>query len=52
MDQNKRKQQSTLVTIVAIWNCMVGAGLVRHPWAFSESGLIVSVLINLISLIV
>jgi len=45
------KQQTTFVTIFAVWNSMVGGGLVSHPWAFSESGVILSVIINTMSLI-
>jgi amino acid permease len=28
---------------------MVGSGLVTHPWAFSEAGLLLSILITLIT---
>ena len=42
----QRKEQSTFVTIFAIWNSMVGGGLVSHPWAFSESGILLSLIIN------
>lgn len=46
MAETERKQQSSYVTIFAMWNCCVGGGLVSHPWGFSESGALLSLFIN------
>ncbi|CAI2364283.1 unnamed protein product [Moneuplotes crassus] len=46
MDEIQHNKQSSYITIFAIWNSMVGGGLVSHPWAFSESGILLSLAIN------
>lgn len=50
MSDTKHKAQGTFVTMFAIWNSMVGGGLVSHPWAFAESGVLLSIIINTCSL--
>ena len=36
------RKQSSLSTILSIWNTMMGSSLLAMPWGFSQSGLIVS----------
>ncbi|CAB4062169.1 SLC38A9 [Lepeophtheirus salmonis] len=37
---NPMEKQSSLVTILAIWNTMMGTSLLATPWAISQSGII------------
>jgi hypothetical protein len=41
-------QQSSLITIFSICNCMIGSSLTSLPWAYSQSGLVLGVLISFV----
>ena len=42
----------SLTTIFSIWNTMVGSGLLFIPWAYSNSGLVLGILITLVSFLI
>jgi amino acid permease len=48
VDKVTGKHGST-TTIVSVWNGMVGSGLMTIPWAFSESGLALGLLLTAFS---
>ena len=48
---NKGKHGS-LTTIFSVWNAMVGTGLVTIPWAYSQSGLVLGILITFTTFLV
>lgn len=39
-------KHGSLTTILSVWNGMVGSGLMTIPWAFSESGLALGVMLS------
>lgn len=39
-------KHGSFTTILSVWNGMVGSGLMTIPWAFSESGLVLGVLLS------
>ncbi|CAI2365038.1 unnamed protein product [Moneuplotes crassus] len=47
-DPHDRKH-SSLSTIFSIWNTMVGSGLFTIPWAFSNSGIVLGLIISFIT---
>lgn len=47
-DQSTGKHGS-LTTIFSVWNAMVGTGLLTIPWAYSEAGLLLGVLLTLVA---
>ncbi|KAG1680686.1 Sodium-coupled neutral amino acid transporter 9 [Nymphon striatum] len=36
---NEEAKQSSIITIFAMWNCMVGTSLLSMPWAIHQAGL-------------
>lgn len=45
-------KHGSLTTIFSVWNAMVGTGLVTIPWAYSEAGLVLGLLITLTTFLV
>jgi len=45
-------KDSSLTIIFGVWNGLVGSGLVILPWAYSETGLILGVVVTLIAFII
>jgi hypothetical protein len=40
VDESAPKKASSIVTILSIWNCMIGSGIVSLPYTVFKSGLI------------
>ena len=51
-DGEQPAKSSSLVIIFSCWNTMVGSAMVSLPWAFSESGIILGILISFTSFII
>ena len=45
-------KHGSLTTIISVWNSMVGSGLATIPWAFSESGLVLGVLLSFVAFMI
>ena len=45
-------KSSSMVIIFSCWNTMVGSAMVSLPWAFSESGIVLGILISFTSFII
>jgi sodium-coupled neutral amino acid transporter 9 len=39
-------KHGSITTVISVWNGMVGSGLMTIPWAFSESGLILGIILS------
>eukprot|EP00347_Sterkiella_histriomuscorum_P006074 403354168 len=46
------KQQGSFTTIFSVWNSMVGTGLLTIPWAYSNSGFILGIIITFLQFVV
>ena len=45
-------KHGSLTTIISVWNGMVGSALITIPWAFSESGLVLGVLLSALGFLI
>ena len=45
------QKQSSITTIFAIWNTLIGCGIVVFPWAFGESGFLLGITICIVGYI-
>jgi amino acid permease len=48
----ENKKHGSLTNIFSCWNGMVGTGLVTVPWAYSESGIILGVILTILSFLI
>lgn len=45
---NAANKNSSLTTILSIWNCVMGSSLLTMPWAFEKAGLMQTVIIMIL----
>lgn len=45
-------KHGSLTTIFSVWNAMVGTGMLTIPWAYSNSGFILGLIITLICFLI
>lgn len=50
--EDERDTQSSLVTILSIWNTMMGTSLLAVPWAINQAGLFTGILIVILMTII
>ena len=48
-DIDKEGKHGSLTNIISVWNSMVGSGLLTIPWAYSQSGLMLGVILSFTS---
>lgn len=46
------KKHGSLSTIFSVWNTMIGSSMLTIPWAFSNSGIVLGIIISLITFII
>lgn len=49
VDDRKGGWQSSMTTMLSSWNAMAGMGMVTMPWAYSQAGLVLGIILTLVA---
>ena len=49
VDERKGGWQNTLTTALSSWNAMAGMGMVTMPWAYSQAGLVLGIILTCVA---